>query len=80
MPDFSNTNINPQELNIMNMKKSALISELFCLRKLIQESPPVFRLKIPEWQAEFARISRQLVEMELAAYTKRFYPTKYNGH
>ena len=58
------------------MKRHDLISALYCLQKLINESPEVFRLRIPEWQAEFVRLSEQLVALELAAYQKRFYPNK----
>ena len=58
------------------MKKHDLISELFVLQKLISEAPEVFRLKIPAWQAEFSAKSAALVELELMAYGKRFYPTK----
>ena len=61
------------------MKKLDLISELFCLRKLIAEAPEILRGQEAGWQAEFAAKSAALVELELMAYRKKFYPIKKSG-
>ena len=72
MPGFSNF----QRIKIMSNSKRNLLSELFVLKKIMSEEPAsggLFKERMSHWKAEFAKKSAELVELELAAYRRKFY-------
>ena len=72
MPGFSNLH----RAKHMSNSRRHLLTELFVLKKIMNEEPPgggLFKERMAHWKAEFAKKSAELVELELAAYRRKFY-------
>ena len=59
----------------MTNTKRNLLSELYCLKKIMNEEPPggLFADRMAHWKSEFSKKSALLVELELQEYCRKFY-------